>query len=124
MFKLTPIILGIILTGCTSQLTNSSQSTTSAPVSQPQTKMIDTKSTALSELNLDESDYCYNTKMGKLYYNGVVNKSCVCDGELIKTYRFGDDEGNIIIYTKCPSNLSCDSSTVYCKGAITGYKAE
>ena len=131
IFLLTLVSLVITLAGCTLQQTKSSQPATSNPTEQHSLQPAQeqgttpiTKAATLSELNIKESNYCYNTKMGSLSYDGVINKSCICDGELIKIYCSSDDESNVLFYTECPSGLSCDSSTVYCQGKITGYKTE
>ncbi len=86
--------------------------------------IITPKETTLIELGVDNSNYCYNTKMGMVIYDTIPNRFCICDGKLISTVSYTDDEGNNLIFTKCPVHLGvlCDSSTVYCKGKITGYK--
>lgn len=78
--------------------------------------------TTLAELGVNEEDYCYSTKMGMILYKGIANKGCVCNGSLITTYPDTDEEGNSLIRSDCPPGVMCDSSTVYCKGKITGYK--
>ena len=82
------------------------------------------KETTLTELGVNESNYCYNTKMGMAIYDKIPNKFCICDGKLISTVNYTDEEGNDLIFTGCPVYLGiiCDSSTVYCKGKIIGYK--
>lgn len=80
------------------------------------------KETSLAALGLSEDDYCYNTKMGTRLYKGIPNKFCVCRGALIRTFVECNNEGERYITTSPDLSIMHDSSTVYCKGNITGYK--
>ncbi|MFH0762683.1 MAG: hypothetical protein V1925_02205 [Candidatus Omnitrophota bacterium] len=78
--------------------------------------------TILADLGVSEEDYCYHTKMGRALYKGISNKHCVCDGSLVEVFPDTDEDGNSLIRAKPYPGRLHDSSDVYCKGKIVGYK--